>query len=140
MSDFLFDNMIKFFRNTICDFPDIRTGSNTNYSVEDAALGAFSIFFSQNSSFLVFQNSMQQKKGKNNAQSLFGVLNIPCDNQIRNLLDEVNSASVSSVSPFFSYIFNGLNVNIRPAPHIRLFWSPPILACSHRIHMLGSPQ
>ena len=104
MSDFSFDNMIKFFRNTICGFPDIRTGLNTRYSVEDAALGAFSIFFTQNPSFLAFQNSMQQKKGKNNAQSLFSVLNIPCDNQIRNLL-EIDPACVF---PVFSYIFNGL--------------------------------
>ena len=37
MSDFLFDNMIKFLRNTICGFPDIRTGSNTTYSIEDPA-------------------------------------------------------------------------------------------------------
>jgi hypothetical protein len=106
MSDFLFDNMIKFFRNTVCGFHDIRTGSNTTYSIEDTALGAFSVFFTQNPSFLSFQNSMQQKKGKNNAQSLFGVLNIPCDNQIRNLLDEVDP---DSVSPVFSYIFNELN-------------------------------
>ncbi len=106
MSDFSFDNMIKFFRNTICGFPDIRTGSNTTYSIEDPALGVFSLFFTQNPSFLAFQNSMQKKKGKNNAQSLFGVLNIPSDNQIRNLLDEVEPAYVS---PVFTYIFNGLN-------------------------------
>jgi hypothetical protein len=38
--------------------------------------------------------------------SLFGILNIPSDNQIRNLLDEVDPAYVS---PVFSYVFNGLN-------------------------------
>jgi len=106
MSDFSFDNMVSFFRDTICGFPDIRRGSNKTYSIEDAALGAFSIFFTQNSSFLAFQNAMQKKKGKNNAQSLFGMFDIPCDNQIRNLLDEVAPAYVF---PVFSYIFNGLN-------------------------------
>ena len=32
---------------------------------------------------------MQKQQGKNNATSLFGVHEIPCDNQIRNLLDPV---------------------------------------------------
>jgi hypothetical protein len=116
MSEFSFDNMVKFFRDTINCFPDVRTGSNKTYSIEDAALAAFSIFFTQNPSFLAFQNAMQKKKGKNNAQSLFGVLNIPCDNQIRNLLDEV---APGYVSPVFSYIFNGLN----NAGHLDIFRS-----------------
>jgi len=105
MKDFSFDNMVKFFRNTICGFPDNRTGSNKIYSIEDAALGAFSVFFTQSPSFLTFQTAMQQKKGKNNAQSLFGILNIPCHNQIKNLLDTV---APTHVYPVFSYIFNGL--------------------------------
>jgi hypothetical protein len=105
MSDFSFDNMVKFFRNTISSFPDVRTGSNKTYSVEDAALGAFSVFFTQSPSFLTFQTAMQQKKGKNNAQSLFGILDIPCHNQIKNLLDTV---APTYIYPVFSYIFNGL--------------------------------
>ncbi len=48
---------------------------------------------------------MQETKGKNNAQSLFGIFKIPSDNQIRNLLDVV---SPSYVFPVFSYIFKGL--------------------------------
>jgi len=105
MSDFSFDNMVKFFRDTVCSFPDNRTGSNKIYSIEDATLGAFSVFFTQSPSFLSFQTAMQQKKGKNNAQSLFGILNIPCHNQINNLLDTV---APTYVYPVFSYIFNGL--------------------------------
>ncbi|MBT3300971.1 MAG: ISNCY family transposase [Bacteroidetes bacterium] len=97
--------MVKFFRDTVCSFPDNRTGSNKIYSIEDATLGAFSVFFTQSPSFLSFQTAMQQKKGKNNAQSLFGILNIPCHNQINNLLDTV---APTYVYPVFSYIFNGL--------------------------------
>ena len=63
MSDLSFDKMVKFFRNTISGFPDIRTGSNNIYNIEDAALGAFSIFFTQSPSFLAFQTAMQQTKG-----------------------------------------------------------------------------
>jgi hypothetical protein len=57
--------------------------------MEDAALSAFSVFFTQTPSFLVYQRMMEGSKGNSNAQSLFGVHQIPSDNQIRNLLDSV---------------------------------------------------
>ncbi len=97
--------MVNYFRDTIAGFPDRRTGNNTRYSIEDAALGAFSVFFTQSPSFLSFQSAMQQTKGKNNAQSLFGINQIPCNNHIRDLLDEV---CPSHVNPVFTYIFDGL--------------------------------
>jgi len=70
--------------------PDTRGKSNNQrYAMEDAALAAFSIFFTQSPSFLDSQVRMQKQQGKNNALSLFGVHQIPSDNQIRNLLDPV---------------------------------------------------
>jgi hypothetical protein len=55
----------------------------------DAALSAFSVFFTQSPSFLDWQIRMQQAQGKNNAESLFGIHKIPSDAQIRNILDSV---------------------------------------------------
>jgi hypothetical protein len=104
-AEFTFDSMVKYFRKTIGDFPDQRTGSNARYSIEDAALGAFSVFFTQSPSFLSFQSAMQKTKGKNNAQSLFGITQIPCNNHIRDLMDEVSPSHVTHV---FTYIFDGL--------------------------------
>lgn len=69
--------------------PDTRRGDNGHYTVADAALGAFSVFFMQCPSFLAYQRDMQRRKGCNNAHSLFGVTEIPTDPQIRNLLDPV---------------------------------------------------
>jgi hypothetical protein len=70
--------------------PDTRGKSNNQrYAMEDAALSAFSIFFTQSPSFLDSQVRMQKQQGKNNAASLFGVHQIPSDNQIRNVLDPV---------------------------------------------------
>ena len=70
--------------------PDTRGKSNNqHYEMADAALSAFSIFFTQSPSFLDSQVRMQKHQGKNNAVSLFGVHEIPSDNQIRNLLDPV---------------------------------------------------
>ncbi|PXF56220.1 MAG: hypothetical protein C4B58_14310 [Deltaproteobacteria bacterium] len=70
---FTFDKLVDYFRSVIKEFPDKRIGNNTRYSIEDAAAGAFSVFFTQSPSFLAFQKAMQEKKGKNNAQTLFGM-------------------------------------------------------------------
>jgi hypothetical protein len=90
LTEFSFDNMVTHFRSLISDFPDKHTGSNTRYTIEDAGLGAFSVFFTQSPSFLAFQDTMQKAKGKSNAQSLFGMQKIPSDNHIRDLLDIVH--------------------------------------------------
>jgi len=44
--------------------------------------------------FLAYQRDMQRKKGKNNAQGLFGIEQIPSDGQIRNLLDPVEATQL----------------------------------------------
>ena len=44
--------------------------------------------------------------GKNNAQTLFGVHEIPSDNQIRHLLD---ATAAGQVKPLYAYLFNALN-------------------------------
>ena len=77
-------------RAVFAQLPDARRSSNNQrYAMEDAALAAFSVFFTQSPSFLDYQTRMQQQQGKNNAQTLFGVHQIPSDNQIRNILDPV---------------------------------------------------
>ena len=77
--------------------PDKRTGTNCRYRVADAALSAFSVFFTQNPSFLSYQRKMAGNRGRSNAQSLFGVHQIPSDNHIRNLLDPVSPACLASI-------------------------------------------
>jgi len=39
---------------TFQHLPDPRTGANTRYTMADAALGAFSVFFTQSPSFLAY--------------------------------------------------------------------------------------
>lgn len=94
---FTFDNMVSSLKLAMSKFPDSRTGKNTQYDVMDAASGAFSVFFTQCPSFLSYQNLLQKKYGLSNAQTLFGMREIPSDNQIRNLLDGVMPDNLSSV-------------------------------------------
>ncbi|MFO7142918.1 ISNCY family transposase [Arthrospira sp. PCC 8006] len=85
-----FDTVVGSVRQCLSSLPDKRTGKNRRYGMEDAALSALSVFFTQTPSFLAYQRLMEGSKGKSNAQSLFGVHRIPCDNQIRDLLDPVS--------------------------------------------------
>ena len=75
--------------------PDDRLPSNaTKFVMSDAALSAFAVFFTQSPSWLDWQTRMDHSKGKNNANTLFGVHKIPSDTQVRNLLDPVPAATL----------------------------------------------
>ena len=100
-----FNTLIKFLESAISQFPDVRLGTNKRYQIKDAALSAFSVFFTQCPSFLTYQKSMEQNKGNNNGRTLFGIDKIPCDNQIRALLDPVPA---SCIAPVFDQTFKML--------------------------------
>jgi len=84
-----FDRLRSILVATLMQLPDRRHRPNPKYSMTDAALGAFAVFFMQSPSFLAHQRDMQRLKGQNNASSLFGLDEVPSDPQIRNLLDSV---------------------------------------------------
>lgn len=89
------NELIQFLRQELHELPDQRKpGNNTQYQVEDAVMGAFSVFFTQSPSFLEHQRLMKSSKGKDNAESLFCLAKIPGDNQIRNLLDPVPATTI----------------------------------------------
>ena len=102
---FTFDNMVNELRVVMDTFPDVRQGNNTVYKVADAAIGAFSVFYTQSPSFLAHQKAMEETNNQSNAQTLFGIQKIPTDATIRDMLDEV---SPSLLFPIFKYAFNGL--------------------------------
>jgi hypothetical protein len=83
------DELLAQFHQVVSEFPDGRTGDNLSYAMEDFATAAFSVFFTQCRSFLAHQKAMQRTKGQSNAQSLFHLKAIPCDNKIRTALDPV---------------------------------------------------
>ena len=101
-----FDVLKSILHRRIAQLPDYRkAGPNTRYAIQDAALGAFGIFFTQSPSFLEYQRRLHHTKGHNNAHTLFDVTQIPCDNQIRTLLDPIAPSYLDAV---FVEIFEGL--------------------------------
>jgi len=99
---FSVQELIRQIRFAAMSFPDRRTGKNTRYSMEDVALSAFSVFFTQSPSFLAFQRAMQEQTGRNNANSLFTVHSLPSDHQIRTVLDGVPP---DRLFPIFQWCF-----------------------------------
>lgn len=105
-NELTFDTFVTQIHNIFNELPDYRKFSpNLTYSMKDATLGAFSMFFNQSPSFLSHQRAMQQAHGHNNAQSLFGITQIMSDNQTRNLLDTLTS---DNFYPIFSETFDRL--------------------------------
>lgn len=84
-----FERLTEALKEQFRQLPDKRRGKNCVYAIEDAALSAFAVFYTQSPSFLAFQRAMEHTKGKSNAQTLFGIAKIPTDNHIRDLLDAV---------------------------------------------------
>ncbi|WP_200243580.1 hypothetical protein [Thiohalocapsa halophila] len=85
-------------RQALYDLPDARRGGNNQrYMMGDGGLSAFSVIFMQSPSFLDFQVCLQKERGRNNASALFGVHEIPCTQQICNLLDPVAPEQLAPV-------------------------------------------
>jgi len=120
-----FEDLQSILHQRIDQLPDYRkAGPNTQYRIRDAALGAFGIFFTQSPSFLDYQRTLQQTKGQNNAQTLLGVEQIPCDNQVRKLLDPI---APSHFDPVFVEVFERLEQHRRLA-HFRVLGDQLLVA------------
>lgn len=72
------------------------------------------MFFMQCESFLDDQRHLQSRQGKSNAQSLFGLREIPSLAQIRNLLD---GASATELFEVFFKVYEGLQRSGRLQPY-----------------------
>ena len=93
-----FEALIAYLSQAIFQMQDPRQASNaTRYSLSDAVLGAFSVFFMQSESFLEHQRQMESHQGKNNAQTLFGMFQVPSVPQIRNILDGIPCTALFGV-------------------------------------------
>ncbi len=101
-----FMGMLSYFQLVIPGITEPRSASNaTRYSLKDGILGAFAAFFRQNESFLEDQRQLNSCCRRDNAQSLFGLVNIPTVEQMRNIL---NGIVAKHLFPLFRWIEQGL--------------------------------
>ena len=102
----MIEEIVKEMGEVLEKLPDHRKKSNaTKYSVKDAALSAFGVFFMQSPSFLSHQRDMKRNQGKSNMESLFGGHEIPSDNQIRKILDPIEPKELGEI---YWKIYEGL--------------------------------
>jgi len=92
------DTLIASLRATCDSFPDVRTGSNLTFkNMADFGMDAFSVFHTQNASFLERQRLLAEGHGVSNCNTLYGMAAIPTDNHIRTMLDPVDTKLLDPV-------------------------------------------
>jgi hypothetical protein len=85
--------------------PDGR-GANCTISLDDALMSGLAVFQLKHPSLLAFDK--QRQKEPQNLHSMFGITNIPCDSQLRTILDPLSLSSLRA--PFrtvFRYLQRG---------------------------------
>ena len=102
------DQLLREAKTSMSKLSDFRKPSNAKrYKVEEAGMGALSVFMMQDASFLSHQERLAKTGGKHNFEGLFGCKNIPTPNQTRNILDPI------APEEFWSLYHNGLNMLVR---------------------------
>ena len=81
--------------------PDYRS-KNSTISLSDALMSAFAMFSLKDPSLLAFDN---RHSDDTNIQKIYNIENVPCDTQMRTILDEVEPAAIE---PLFADIFRTL--------------------------------
>jgi hypothetical protein len=89
----ILEGLLAGLRKACGEFPDPRRGQ-VQYSMTEIGMSAFSLFFMQSESFLSFQRRLERGHNGSNCQTLFGIKQIPTDNHIRTLLDQVPPESL----------------------------------------------
>jgi hypothetical protein len=96
-----FEAIVELLRCNFKRVPDGRDPRRVSYRVSDQMMTAFAVFFFQHPSLLEFQERLQQKKGRNNLATMFGVREVSSATQLRQNLDEVEAEAVRRLLPTF---------------------------------------
>jgi hypothetical protein len=84
---------------------DNRQQAKVDYCMHDCVMSAFAMMYLQDPSLLAFQRRIQDRIQRNNLNTIFGVRNIPKDNQLRNVLDAL---PIETLSPIFADFLGSL--------------------------------
>ena len=90
-----FRSLVDSVAHYVAGIVDTRALSKVRYTLRDCYLSALATLFVQDASLLQFQRRFQQQVQANNL-STFGVSRIPCDAQLRDLIDCHDYASILS--------------------------------------------
>jgi hypothetical protein len=104
----------KALRNSIAEcfsaIPDRRQQNKCEYNQHDILLSAFACMYFQDPSLLHFQKRLEQYQQRNNLRNTFKVQNIPSNNQLRDVLDEISSEALAPIFKDFYERLRRLNI------------------------------
>lgn len=83
------DSLIKQLKNCFDKIPDHRA-KNIKFSISDILMSGYAMFSLKCDSLLQFDENRKKTTEIENIKSVFKVKNVPCDSQMRNILDEIN--------------------------------------------------
>lgn len=92
-----FDAVVDLLGTTAEQMPDARDPDAITYSMRDAVMSAFAVFFFQHPSLLEFERRHKQQRQRCNLETMFGVEAVPSDTRLRELLDEAPTEPVREV-------------------------------------------
>jgi hypothetical protein len=83
------DSLFALLRSGFDSLPDPRSRSDfVQVSLSDALMSAFAMFSLKDPSLLAFDH--RRRDPLDNFRSIYGILNVPCDSQMRDILDPLN--------------------------------------------------
>ncbi|SDO99794.1 hypothetical protein SAMN05660330_01573, partial [Desulforhopalus singaporensis] len=91
------DSLLAVIRRDFQNIPDNR-GANTKISIVDAVMSAFAMFHLKDPSLLAFDK--RRREEEHNLHSVYHLDNIPCDSQMRTILDQLPLSSLRA--PYLS--------------------------------------
>jgi hypothetical protein len=77
----------KIISERLLEIEDGRQQGKVDYTLHDCAMSAFAMMFFQDPSVLEFQRRMEESINCNNLKTMFNVVSIPKDTQLRDVLD-----------------------------------------------------
>ncbi len=77
----------KIISERLLEIEDSRQQGKVDYTLHDCAMSAFAMMFFQDPSVLEFQRRMEESTNCNNLKTMFNVVSIPKDTQLRDVLD-----------------------------------------------------
>jgi hypothetical protein len=96
------DSLFQLLRSRFASLPDPRTGA-VEILLGDALMSAFAMFSLKDPSLLAFDQ--RRRNPKDNFRTIYGIDHVPCDTQMRAILDPVNPANLQ---PYFRDVFRRL--------------------------------
>jgi hypothetical protein len=80
---------------------DPRQERKVDHCLHDVMMSSFAMMFFQDPSILAFQTRLQESAQQNNLSKVFGVVTIPKDTQMRDVIDMIPTVALGDIFPNF---------------------------------------